>query len=102
MFTSVLSSRNTYQPMRVHVVSHPFHTMKYKHLLGINNYKKLSIIKKINRSKMPNLDWTCTKVDLIRKIKDGPGSNCLDWYKEFFPFSDANKFMGVVLNSKKL
>jgi len=64
--------------------------------------KKLSIIKKIKQSKMPNLDWTCTKVDLIRKIKDGPGSNRLDWYKEFFPFSDANKFMGVVLSSEKL
>ena len=46
---------------------------------------------------MSNLDWTSAKVDLIRKIKDGPGSNCLNWYKEFFSFSDANKFMGVVL-----
>lgn len=50
---------------------------------------------------MSNLDRTCTKVDLIRKIKDGPGSNCLYWYKEFFSFSDANKFMGVVLYREK-
>lgn len=88
--------------MRVHMVSHAFQfTTKYKHFLGINNYMN---IKKIKQSKMPNLDWTCTKVDLIRKIKDGPGSNRLDWYKEFFSFSDANKFMGVVLNinNKKL
>ena len=51
---------------------------------------------------MSNLNWTCTKVDLIRKIKNGPSSNCLDWYKEFFSFCDANKFMCVVLYGEKL
>ena len=46
---------------------------------------------------MPNLDRTCSKADLVRKIKDGPGSNCLHWYKEFLSFSDANKLMSIVL-----
>lgn len=45
----------------------------------------------------PHLNRTSTKADLIREIQDCPGSNAFHRYEELFPFSDTDKFMGIIL-----
>lgn len=45
----------------------------------------------------PHLNRTCAKADLIREIQDCPGSNTFHRYEELFPFSDTDKFMGIIL-----